>query len=275
MKYIKDFNGFNINEQLFGNIPKKISNILGLTSELKDVKDSKISGKMRFNASGDKDKGIKALINAMERNNITNPYTQIAILCVIGKESNFIPQTEKSYSNTPNERIKKALPQLSNLDNKTLNDLKSDDEEFFNKAYGGIIGNSKSEGYKYRGRGFNQITGKSNYEAMNKLLNSSGNLDKSIDIVNNPDQLNDVDIAAEAAILFFLRGMSSKQMLEKYKTNEINGFTSQDIALKAITNINAGLGNTITDSSSSLLAAKKYLSDFKIDGLKKVDSNVA
>ena len=37
MKYIKDFNGFNINEQLFGNIPKKISNILGLTSELKDL----------------------------------------------------------------------------------------------------------------------------------------------------------------------------------------------------------------------------------------------
>lgn len=48
-----------------------------------------------------------------------------------------------------------------------------------NAAYGGILGNARNEGYKYRGRGFVQLTGKANYQEIGKRL--------KLDLVNNPD----------------------------------------------------------------------------------------
>lgn len=46
-------------------------------------------------------------------------------------------------------------------------------------AYGGILGNARNEGYKYRGRGFVQLTGKENYQKIGERL--------GLDLVNNPD----------------------------------------------------------------------------------------
>jgi predicted chitinase len=46
-------------------------------------------------------------------------------------------------------------------------------------AYGGILGNARNEGYKYRGRGFVQLTGKENYQKIGERL--------KLDLVNNPD----------------------------------------------------------------------------------------
>ena len=46
-------------------------------------------------------------------------------------------------------------------------------------AYGGILGNARNEGYRYRGRGFVQLTGKENYQVIGKRL--------GLDLVNNPD----------------------------------------------------------------------------------------
>jgi hypothetical protein len=64
--------------------------------------------------------------------------------------------------------------------------------------------------------------------------------------VNNPDQLNDIDVAAEAAVLFFINGANNDVMKRKYGTKDINSFTDQNTALKGIVNINAGLGNDIS-----------------------------
>jgi putative chitinase len=54
-------------------------------------------------------------------------------------------------------------------------------------VYANRMGNGDEEsieGYKYRGRGYIQLTGKNNYLLFNKSLNESG-LD--IDIIGNPD----------------------------------------------------------------------------------------
>ena len=56
-----------------------------------------------------------------------------------------------------------------------------------NKVYGNRLGNGAKEGYKYRGRGYFQITGKENYERMSKLVN--------VDLVKNPDLVNDPQIS--------------------------------------------------------------------------------
>lgn len=66
-----------------------------------------------------------------------------------------------------------------------------------NAIYGGKwgaknLGNTQEgDGWKYRGRGLIQLTGRANYERIGKLL--------GIDLVNNPDLLFDPEIAAKAS----------------------------------------------------------------------------
>jgi putative chitinase len=55
-------------------------------------------------------------------------------------------------------------------------------QKIANKVYGGRMGNgpeSTGEGFKFRGRGYIQLTGKDNYTAFGRAINE--------DIVNNPD----------------------------------------------------------------------------------------
>jgi putative chitinase len=55
-------------------------------------------------------------------------------------------------------------------------------EKIANRVYGGRMGNgseSTGEGYKFRGRGYIQLTGKDNYTAFGKAINE--------DIISNPD----------------------------------------------------------------------------------------
>lgn len=57
----------------------------------------------------------------------------------------------------------------------------SQQEELLNIAYGGRMGNANNEGYKYRGRGLIQITGKNNYRDISERL-GLGDL-----LVTNPE----------------------------------------------------------------------------------------
>lgn len=72
-------------------------------------------------------------------------------------------------------------------------------EKIANKVYANRMGNgpeSSGDGWKYRGRGFIQLTGKSNYEAFSK--------DMDIDAVNNPDLVkDDLSIAIRSAVWFW------------------------------------------------------------------------
>lgn len=67
-----------------------------------------------------------------------------------------------------------------------------------NKVYGGRMGNTApGDGWKYRGRGPMQATGKDMYELLSELLD--------IDLVSNPDPLLDPAIAFRAAAAIFAR----------------------------------------------------------------------
>ena len=88
--------------------------------------------------------------------------------------------------------------------------------------------------------------------------NKENKLGRTVDLINNPDQLNDVDVAAEAAILYFKSNVQSDAMQRKYGTKDINSFKDQDTALRAIVNIIAGLGNDF-NGSDHLRSATKAL----------------
>ena len=54
--------------------------------------------------------------------------------------------------------------------------MKKDDRKFFNVIYAKTVGNQGGDdGFKYRGRGFNQLTGIKNYEKYGQLIGMGNN----------------------------------------------------------------------------------------------------
>ncbi len=197
----------------------------------------------------------------MVKSGITNPYTKAGILAVTSKESSFIPKSEVSYRNTSNDRIRSIFTKFKGMSDAELNALKADDEKFFNAVYGGKYGNGPAEGYKYRGRGFNQITFKDNYKAIGNKI--------GVDLVSNPDKLNDPSVAADALIQFFRDGFDSLQKQQKlmaYNTADMNGFTTAQDSVAAAYHVNTGTGKSVAqaaqDSTGGRAKALSRVGDF-------------
>ena len=176
----------------------------------------------------------------MNESDITDPVAQIGILSVIGKESGYIPQTEISYSTTSNDRIRTKFSKTRTLTDEELDELKQDDEDFFNFVYGGRFENEEDEGYLYRGRGFNQLTFKSNYRIYGRKVGKN--------LVADPDLVNEPDIAAAVAVEFFTKGAP------------IPKFKSISDAVTYFTNLNAG-GEADAENHGN---AQQYSKLFKI-----------
>lgn len=171
---------------------------------------------------------IKSIVSALRKIGITDPLTQAGIISEIYTESKFVPKSETGYSNTSNERIKTIFKTpLANVTDSELTQLKKSDEKFFDKVYGNRMGNAANEGYKYRGRGLNQLTGKANYQKYAQLT--------GFDIVTYPDLVNRIDVAIAIAANFFNEGLKALKPVIK---------TTKD-ATRAALQINAGLGTNI------------------------------
>lgn len=94
-------------------------------------------------------------------------------------------------------------------------------EKIANKVYGGRMGNadeSSGEGWKYRGRGIKQLTGKENYERCGSGL--------GVDLIANPDLLLEPKYAALSAGWFWnkhgLNDLADRGDIETM-TKRING----------------------------------------------------
>jgi len=125
------------------------------------------------------------------------------MLAQIEGESGFKMQSEQSYENTSVANIRRAMgDRVNHLTDAQIETLKKDPQQFFNEVYSSStmneserMGNAVGEGYKYRGRGFIQLTGKNNYRKIGNLI--------GVDLVNNPDLMNDPAVAAKASVAYF------------------------------------------------------------------------
>ncbi len=92
-------------------------------------------------------------------------------------------------------------------------------EALANKAYGGRLGNTQpGDGYRYRGRGLLQVTGRSNYAALAKVL--------GVDLVANPDALAQPDMALRASLAWWEGNVPDGVMGNIVKvTRRVNGGT--------------------------------------------------
>jgi putative chitinase len=73
-----------------------------------------------------------------------------------------------------------------------------------NRIYENRLGNgdeASGDGYNYRGRGFIQLTGKTNYQAFQDWVNE--NNDTPVDFISNPDQLTTSPYNLLSAAWFF------------------------------------------------------------------------
>ena len=147
--------------------------------------------------------------------------TQANIMANVEKESNFnprneeIPRPEKIFSMFGGPEVGKTkdgrpLNKSGNVIRfPTMEDAKAivaaGPEAYFNKVYDGRMGNtSPGDGYKYRGRGFIQITGKDMYNRVGKLIGE--------DLVGNPDSANKPEIAAKIVPAFFQLKMKEQKL---------------------------------------------------------------
>jgi hypothetical protein len=190
---------------------------------------------------------------------ITNKYAQQAILKVAAKESGIqatkgeagakawlaTVSSNKRYTYakktnlTGFEYMREVFPQLKYIeggrymnDGELLNAIKSGDEFFFDLAYG--IGNPTQslgnkfpgDGYKFRGRGYIQITGRGIYTKIGKILNLP--LDTDPDLVSR-----DADVAGKATALYLANSLGNGDY--KRGIERLNSFKDADTALKYIT----------------------------------------
>lgn len=99
-------------------------------------------------------------------------------------------------------------------------------QKIASKVYGGRMGNgpeSSGEGFKFRGRGYIQLTGKENYTAFGKAINE--------DILSNPDKVATHYALLSAAWFFSKNGLhkmadeGSSDLVVTKITKRVNGGT--------------------------------------------------
>jgi predicted chitinase len=274
MKHLKNRDLF-LNEQTYGDLIQMMINAgSGKIGNLLDP--SGASGSASAPVTADAKKVYAEIEKAMDRHGITNKNARSAIQGVIGKESGWTHLEETNYSGTSNDRIKSVFgKRVSSLSDGELTALKSNSTKFWDRVYGvddptgtgRKYGNTMpGDGEKYKGRGVNGLTFKSNYQAYNEVLQRDGKLQRSVDIVANPQLLSsDPEVAAEVAVLFFLEGAKSPLMRSKYGTNDLNALPDLKTAVTAMTNINAGLGSDLSGTVGTEGLARAMATSQKID----------
>lgn len=152
------------------------------------------------NLSSEKKSVISIIVEKCKENGITSPIFQSALCAIVSKESDFKPKVESSYSNTSANNIRKIFgSRFDNYTDEQIDTIKQNDVEFFSIVYGNMNDNgppSTKDGWKYRGRGFNQLTFKSNYRLIGKMI--------GLNLVDNPELMEKTDVAAKALIAYYI-----------------------------------------------------------------------
>jgi len=193
----------------------------------------------KLNATPDRINNVNLIRQKLTEAGYTNAYLQGAILGVIAKESGFMPKSEISYKNTSASRIKKIFQsKFGKWSDAAVDEIKKDPKAFFDQIYGGRYGNSENEGYKFRGRGFNQLTFKGNYQAAKDRT--------GINIVDNPDSVNNPDVAAAVVVAYYKDrfGKHPTQVKRYVNSGNANDVKDLETAIKLAAHANAGWGKS-------------------------------
>jgi predicted chitinase/LysM repeat protein/GH24 family phage-related lysozyme (muramidase) len=235
---------------------------------------------------------IELLNKYMDKYGITNPYMKTALLGIILSEGGWkgvsenmnyskerMPEVWSAFSKT-GKRVSKGQGKYNY--NELAASLEHNPEKLSNYIYGNRLGNrgrNTTDGWTYRGRGLNQLTGRKSYKSLGETL--------GVDLLNNPELLNtDPDLQAHAAVLFMYNRIEKElpTLVKKYKGYrdkfgeyiDYNNIDNLEDASFLLTSANAGFGNKPSEElfNKRLIKAKPYLKYYNLKNLDKSE-NVA
>jgi len=148
---------------------------------------------------------------ALVKQGITDPKMIAATMGNVMKETGGKNISENlNYGTTKNDRIRDIFgSRAAGKTDAELDAIKKDPKQMGEMMYGSgtkmgqQMGNTEpGDGWKYRGRGFIQLTGKSNYAAASKAIFGDDRL------VKNPDLLDNPQVAAEVSAWYMKKGQA-------------------------------------------------------------------
>jgi predicted chitinase len=178
--------------------------------------------------------------DALKKQGITDPKYIAAVKANIMKETGGKSISENmNYGGTSNQRIRDIFgSRAAGKSDAELDSIKKDPSKMGEMMYGSgtklgqQMGNTEpGDGFKYRGRGFIQLTGKNNYAAASKAIYGDDRL------VKNPDLVNDPNVASQVSAWYMKKGQSS--MAGKLGINTSN-MSQADANLLATSQIAGG-----------------------------------
>ena len=149
-----------------------------------------------YKNGGDKvSSSSKKISNKLKSFGVTDPKVIAAIIGICSKESGFVLQGENTHTGTISQ-LREWFPPLRNFTDEQIEKLRLNQRRFYNKVYGATtevgknLGNvHENDGYNYRGRGWNGITGRALY--------------RLVGYERNPDALNNTEDATNALINYY------------------------------------------------------------------------
>jgi len=207
--------------------------------------------------------GIEALKAACKKYGLTSPYAIAALLGIAGGECRW-KLVEEGF-NYSADRLLQVFPSVFKGDKALAQQYAGNPNnslpEFlygYTTAKGKGLGNTQAgDGGKYIGRGYIQLTGRSNYAKYGSLI--------SQDLLTDPKKLNTSDIAAEVSVKYMLDRCKLSQTDSGYFEAACSavGYNTPDIKARKrgyyecflsqlqVTTLSSGTGGIVTDSSGN------------------------
>lgn len=225
--YIKDKFGIDVKGKVTS-ASKAVKNSFvgkaasGISNQFKYATDkaSELGQSIKSRVTGSASKNKEALIRQMKLAGINDPKEQAMFLAQMDHESAGFSRMDESFNYRSADRIMEVSRTARNKGRTAIEQAMSQGPEAVAELmYGGRMGNANpGDGFRFRGRGHTQLTGRSNYAAAGK--------DLGIDLVNYPDLAAKPEIAAKIAIWYWQKnnlGNTARTGNVASVTRKING----------------------------------------------------
>ena len=191
---------------------------------------------------------VSPLRDRMERYGINTPLRQAHFLAQIGHESNGLKSLRENLNYSVEGLLKTFSRSRISVEEAErygrTSTQPANQEMIANTVYGGEwgrknLGNTQEgDGWKFRGAGLIQLTGRANFEQADKALN--------FDLVNRPERVAEDNVIAALAACWF------------WQSRGLNELADKDDLLAITKRINGGL-NGLDDRKKRLAQAKEVL----------------
>lgn len=139
---------------------------------------------------------VDAITKATDKFSISTPLRMAAFLAEVGHESAGLSAVEENLNYRAEALLSVFKTHFPSID--IANQYAHNPEKIANRVYANRMGNgpeASGDGYKYRGRGPIQLTGKDNYIKAGKAL--------GVDLVNSPELVATPEVGALVAVWYW------------------------------------------------------------------------